>query len=384
MSVWFRKLERASDCLGALLVWLVTAHMVGTRIRTQWLRAVLWGMLLVLAVLGTRRRQRQQIPGQSVHREGHPALRRLQIRRSTPDTQKSSGVARNTPEQNVSIALLEGVLRFETQQPKQGESAFRRALTIDPKAQLALTVSPKITETLERIREEMPPPLPPPPPPPVTIDSTTTGPTPTHPDPGKPLPPGPPGFNLSKYRLPIAIAGGGVALMGALSWTRAKSLEQQVRVADPTITTRAQLDGSLRTGRTFETVGWVLLGAGTATAIGSLVLLNPSSPVPTLVGGPTKGRRPFWARCRSAPGSRCNCSRHIGLLKDGAGGHIIVFGSKGRGCGQETAKRRMTASRDFVSCSSQGLSQTSSTADGGRCQPRLPEAAKSRIAAMPR
>ena len=52
----------------------------------------------------------------------------------------------NTPEDKVHIALLEGVLSYETQQPVRGERAFQRALELDRNAKLTLSVSPKVVE----------------------------------------------------------------------------------------------------------------------------------------------------------------------------------------------------------------------------------------------
>jgi hypothetical protein len=83
-------------------------------------------------------------------------------------------------------------------------------------------------------------------------------------------------------KLPVAIGGGVVALGGILAWGRAKSLEGKVRRADPSITTRTQLEDTLQQGRTFEKVGWVLMGLGAATTAGSLLFLDR----------PTEGARP--------------------------------------------------------------------------------------------
>ncbi|AKJ04416.1 TPR domain protein [Archangium gephyra] len=203
--------------------------------------------------------------------------------------EKAAAWPSNTPEQNVFIALVEGVLRFENQQPEQGESAFKRALAIDPKAQLPFSVSPKISETLEMLREQMTVVAGPnhvetmepvePPPPPIGPNPGLSSKTPTNPLLS----------TLSQYRMPLALTGGGLAVVGILSWTQAKSLEQRVRVADPSITTRAQLDGSLRDGRTFETAGWILLGTGVTTAIGSLLFLDAPASVPNVAGAPTDG-----------------------------------------------------------------------------------------------
>lgn len=77
--------------------------------------------------------------------------------------------------------------------------------------------------------------------------------------------------------------------MGVLSWMKALPLAQQIKQADASITTRAQLDGLVRQGRTFETAGWILAGAGAATALGSPLLLHSSHAAPTAMAIPTQG-----------------------------------------------------------------------------------------------
>lgn len=218
----------------------------------------------------------------------------LKYRQALKMLEKAAKWPANTPEQNVSIALLEGVLHCEigiieqnAEETQRCKEAFGRALAIDPKAQLSFPVSPKIAEQLEQERPRPPVVVPPP----ITNDpriaerpNVTKTETPT----ATGL-----GANLAQYRMPMAMVGGGVALAGALSWVRAKSLDHQVRTADTSITTRAQLDGTLRDGKTFETVGWVLLGTGAATALGSLLLPDSSrsepTPVPAVMGAPMKG-----------------------------------------------------------------------------------------------
>lgn len=166
----------------------------------------------------------------------------------------------NTAEDKVSIALLEGVLSYETQQPARGEEAFQRALKGNRHAKLPWPVSPKVAVKLEDLRAKLPPePL-------ATPPVQATAPSPVPEDSGR--------LNL---KLPVAVGGGTVALGGMLAWGWAKSLEGKVRGADPSITTRAQLEDTLDQGRTFEKVGWVLMGLGAATTAGSLLFLDRPS-----------------------------------------------------------------------------------------------------------
>jgi hypothetical protein len=172
-----------------------------------------------------------------------------------------------TDEEKVSIGLLEGVLSFETQQPERGRSAFARALALNLEANPPFALAPKVASVLEEEREKLRP-VPPPPPP---VETTIVTGTPSD-DPSPKSPWG------SKLRLPVAIGGGAVAVGGLVFWSRAKSLEGKVRRADRSITTSKQLDDTLQKGRTFETVGWVLMPLGVAASVGSLLLLDSRGP----------------------------------------------------------------------------------------------------------
>ncbi|SET33392.1 hypothetical protein [Stigmatella erecta] len=172
-----------------------------------------------------------------------------------------------TDEEKVSIGLLEGVLSFETQQLERGRSAFARALELNLEANPPFALAPKVATVLEEERERIRlirfPPLP-------VVDPPVIG-----PPSGELLSKSPWG---SKLRLPVAIGGGAVAVGGLVFWSRAKSLEGKVRRADPSITTTKQLDDTLQKGRTFETVGWVLMPLGVAASVGSLLFLDSPGP----------------------------------------------------------------------------------------------------------
>ncbi|RYZ43198.1 MAG: hypothetical protein EOO71_04530 [Myxococcaceae bacterium] len=188
----------------------------------------------------------------------------------------------NTQEDRTSIELMEGVLSFESSQPKRGRSAFARALAMDPKATLPLPVSPKVSAALEQVRARLPPVAKPPMP---LASETASAPTSVVSEaPREPLTHQPVAelehrsSVRSSLRLPVAIGGGVVAVGGLLSWTRARSISTRVRDADPSITNRAQLDDTVQKGRTFEKAGWALMGLGAATTVGSLLFLGaPSS-----------------------------------------------------------------------------------------------------------
>jgi tetratricopeptide (TPR) repeat protein len=204
--------------------------------------------------------------------------------------EKAANASTNTPEQATTIDLLEGVLHYELGQTDLAEESFRSGLRRAPDAQLPVETGPKITKLLDQIRAE------------VKATSATTPSrsertkTPVEPNDSTTVstsanPSAPTGWHdrLAPYRVPVAIGGGAVAVVGALSWARAKSLEQGLRRGDPSITTREQLDDTVSKGRTFETAGWVLVGVGAAATVGSLLLLRPSGATPTVSAAPTPG-----------------------------------------------------------------------------------------------
>jgi hypothetical protein len=149
-------------------------------------------------------------------------------------------------------------------------------LTLDPSAKLTFSVTPKITAILEEVRAEVHAALAAAQPrerkeqeqplaqahlrhepathPLQTATATASGP--------------------SRLKPPLAIGGGVVAIGGAIAWGKARSLETRIGSADPSIVTPQRLEDAVRQGRTFERVGWLLMGLGVATTAGSLLLLD--------------------------------------------------------------------------------------------------------------
>lgn len=155
----------------------------------------------------------------------------------------------NTLTDRISIALLEGVLAYETQQSDRGDSAFQWALEHDRQAKLIILVSPKVAARLEELRERLPP--------------ASSG----------PLAESVPERRMN-LQLPVALGGGVVAVGGLLAWGKGKSLEWKVRRADPSIDSGTRLKDTLQQGKTFNKVGWILMGLGAATAASSLLFFD--------------------------------------------------------------------------------------------------------------
>jgi tetratricopeptide (TPR) repeat protein len=180
----------------------------------------------------------------------------------------------------IAIALLEGILAFEVQQPERGRDAFRRALTLDPSAKLTFSVSPKITAILGEVSAE------------IHASLATAQPQESR---EQEQPPAqaharqePANHPLqiaavelsgpSRLKLPLAIGGGAITIGGLIAWGKARSFETRIRSADPSIMTPQRLGDTVHQGRTFERVGWLLMGLGVATTTGSLLLLDRIAP----------------------------------------------------------------------------------------------------------
>ncbi|HLK99637.1 MAG TPA: tetratricopeptide repeat protein [Myxococcaceae bacterium] len=77
-------------------------------------------------------------------------------------------------QQDVAVALHEGLILADMGKTEQSRAAFRRGLTLDPEAQLPIKVGPKVEQSFEEVRKSVkdrlarggtkPPPPPPPPP----------------------------------------------------------------------------------------------------------------------------------------------------------------------------------------------------------------------------
>lgn len=186
----------------------------------------------------------------------------------------------STLEEQVYIELLEGVLSFELNQPERGRSAFQRALALNPEARLPLRVSPKVVRQLEEARDERQALQ--------TAAPVVEAASPTGTEAVRSEPP-----MAARLRLPIAIGGGVVAAGGLLALVQARSLSSDVRSADPTIRTQDDLDDTLSRGRTYEKVGWGLMGLGVAATVGSLLFLKAPDTAPQAAVSPTRGGAHF-------------------------------------------------------------------------------------------
>lgn len=94
----------------------------------------------------------------------------------------------NTPQEEVRIALLEGLITAQLGKNDRALSAFKRALALDATAALPFKVSPKVSRLFDSAKKEMVATAPPPPTPPVVKEPPPGPPTPP---PMTQAPPGP-------------------------------------------------------------------------------------------------------------------------------------------------------------------------------------------------
>lgn len=231
-----------------------------------------WLLILALAFL----------PWVTEAAEGNPhlqtALRRyddLEYEKALRALEKARQWLGSTVEEKVYIELLEGVLDFELQQHARGKDAFLRALALNPDAKLPLRVSPKVVQALEEARNERQ----------ALMKSAPVV------EPSNEAVESMHGASSTRLnlRMPIAIGGGVAAVGGLLALVHARSLTSTVRSADPSIQSRADLDDTLSKGRTFEKVGWGLMGLGVAASVGSLLFLDAPEPSTRAEVSPTRG-----------------------------------------------------------------------------------------------
>lgn len=221
------------------------------------------------------------------------ALTQIQLARQVPRSR----------EQELSLLLYEGILLSELNRWDEGAASFKTALELDTAARLPVQVPPKVSARFESLREKKKGEL---------AAQVTQAPARTSPA-EKPSPPieaaqpasPPPSIvtvadspspekELHGYSLIPAIAGGSLLVAGGVSWALSRGELHRLRTASPSITSEVDVRHSVSRGRTLQTLGMGLLGAGTAgllIAAGMYMLEEPSRP--TTIGMGTTGQAVF-------------------------------------------------------------------------------------------
>jgi hypothetical protein len=173
---------------------------------------------------------------------------------------------------SILISLYEGLILSDAGRTAESEAAFREAFALDPDARLPAPASPKLEAWIERIRASVKlrlarVPEPPKPPSSDTPAAPVLAPTPAASPPVVTAP-----ERSASLATWVPAVTGAVLLAGAgTCWALEQGVESRLRAGDPSITTSAQLNAVVRSGRTYTAVGWTLGGlggAGVLTAAG--------------------------------------------------------------------------------------------------------------------
>ena len=178
-----------------------------------------------------------------------------------------------TEQEASALSLYEGVIFADMSRKDAATAAFRKALSLNPTAVLPVKVSPKVEQLFEALRPKVPPapPVPQSPPAlaaqpsqseqkPVSPESARTAPVDASADAtsGEIAPPS----HLRPRVLVPAIAGGVLMMAGGTTWVQSRRELSRLRSNDPELATRQKVRSTASRGRTYQTVGAGLLGAG--------------------------------------------------------------------------------------------------------------------------
>lgn len=276
------------------------------RCRTTWVS--LLGLLLAL-----------QLP-LAAHAEGasevrtyvtsiHRLYENLEYERALEQISRAKRLAQGVDD-DVILTLYEGVILADLNRLDEATAAFKSALLLRPEAKLPVVVAPKVARLFERLRKEAKrelarmgkgeaerrqaqarPRTPEPPnsstevPAEETRASEAVAPQP---------PPAPAAAtevssraSLRSRALLPALAGGVLLAAGGVSYGMARSEQNRLRTGAPELDTLEAARTGASRGRTWQTVGFGLLGAGVVSlgiATGMYVLGAPTEPVALGVG----------------------------------------------------------------------------------------------------
>jgi tetratricopeptide (TPR) repeat protein len=258
-----------------------------------------WKLLLGLSVLLLQltAAAQSQTPAQACLRKARQLYDSLQYERALKALQcVPSGVL--TQDERISILLFKGIFLAELLRQEEASAAFKEALLLQPGALLPLDVSPKISLQFEAVRAalavakpqtEKPTTRPgsqkelrPPPPPPeqpqkalvevqsvqqplIYVAPVTQQKVEVHNQPATPAVRAEEVHTsrvLDSHILIPAGAGGALAIAGGVFWGLARKEFSRIESNDPRLGSLSELQTSASHGRTYQTVGFSLMGAG--------------------------------------------------------------------------------------------------------------------------
>jgi hypothetical protein len=217
------------------------------------------------------------------------ALTQIELARKQP----------HSSDQEVELALYEGIILAESGKQEASTAAFKSALLVQPEAVLPVKVSPKMKTQFESVREQ------------VKRELAAIAPKPEKETPRvEPTPPTPPApvaapapavatqspvlKGLRRAAPVTAIAGGTLFVAGGISYALSRSELSRLRGDGSSLQSQEAVDKSESKGRTLQTMGVGLAAVGTAgliAAAGGFLLGTPDEPV--TVGLGTDGTSAF-------------------------------------------------------------------------------------------
>jgi tetratricopeptide (TPR) repeat protein len=195
-------------------------------------------------------------------------------------------------EEDVTIALYEGLIYADMNKWEEANIAFKEGLYLKPDAQLPAKAAPKVQRAFEAARQEVK----------AELARAATPQKPSRPE-QEPLVAAPPAASpapveveargsRSRALLPAAV-GGGLLIAGGVMWGLAFSERGKLRSTEPQFATRDEVQRSASRGRTYQTVGFTLMGAGVVGLGLAAGLYATGAPAPVAVSATPEGAAVF-------------------------------------------------------------------------------------------
>jgi tetratricopeptide (TPR) repeat protein len=253
-------------------------------VRTTWgglaIVLVAWGPA-AFAASGTQSEARRYLRSAAAFYDALDFDRALEQAKKAESHSKSA-------DEDLEIALVEGILLANLDREDEADAAFRRGLSLQPDAKLPYKGSPKIVEQFERVRAQVKkslareaPVLEPatPPEPPPTVGA---------PPPAVVVTPAPaPSGGVRRYAWIPAVGGAVLAGGAAFAFSQSESKYSQLTTPQTPPVSQATASQDHSQGPVLQTTGWVLACAGGAallTAAGMAIFGGPSATVAVVPG----------------------------------------------------------------------------------------------------
>jgi hypothetical protein len=270
------------------------------RVREHLVKSTIQGALLLVLVFPIAARAASKGDVRNVIHSVNRLFESLEYDHALHQIQLARQLVRGTGEE-VTLSLYEGVILCEMSRLEEGAASFKAALLLRPDAKLPVQVAPKVAALFQTLQQRAKSEL-------AALAARREAETAraprveAPPRPALSLALAPPTVSsgaprrevLRRRSLIPALAGGALAVGGGLSWTLSRGELDRLRNDDPRLATTDDVQRSMSRGRTLQTLGIGLLGAGAvglATAAGMYMLGAPEQPL--ALGVSTDGTSAF-------------------------------------------------------------------------------------------